>query len=351
MLRPLFIGDYMNIYNEKGYLDFPNIRKLPFPFIFITGGRGTGKTYGALQDCILQNEKFVLMRRTQTEMDVLSTPNLNPFKKLNADHGWNYSVEKQGKYTGAIYEYSPDGTATGDAIGLTVALSTISRIRGFDASDASVLLYDEFIPESTARPIKDETSAFLNAYETINRNRELEGRPPLKCICMANSNRLDNPLFMGLGLVTKADEMKMKKQKICTLEKRGIVIINMEDSPISAAKQNTALYRAAAGTEFSQMALSNTFLGESERGYIESRPLNEYNPICAIGEICIYKHKRKREFYVSPHVSGSPPIYGTGTAERERFKKTWGFLWITYLENRMIFEKRICEILLTNYFK
>lgn len=345
----------MNIYNKDGYLDFPKIRKLPFPFIIITGGRGTGKTYGALQDTIEQGEKFILMRRTQTEMDVLATPNLNPFRKLNRNNGWNYAVEKQGKYTGAIYEYAADESGNfsvaGDAVGLTVALSTISRIRGFDASDCGILLYDEFIPESTARPIKDETSAFLNAYETINRNRELEGRRPLKCICMANSNRLDNPLFLGLGLVTKADEMQQKKQTVCILEKRGIVLVNMEDSPISAAKQNTALYRAAAGTEFSQMALSNTFIGESERGAIISRPLNEYNPICAIGEICIYKHKRKREFYVSPHISGSPPYYGTGSAERERFKKTWSFLWITYLENRMIFEKRICEILLTNYFK
>ena len=85
-----------------------------------------------------------------------------------------------------------------------LALSTISNVRGFDATDRDVLIYDEFIPERHERPIKDEATAFFNAIETIQRNRELEGKDPLTVLCLANANELANPLFIELKLVKRA---------------------------------------------------------------------------------------------------------------------------------------------------
>lgn len=354
----------MRIYHDNGYLNVPELLATGYPFIFCWGGRATGKTYGALQECVDSKTTFGLMRRTQTQLDVISKPEFSPFKPLNKDHGWNVGIVPLSKYNGGIYHMEPeikmiDGEVVptgkqspkGLPIGYTFALSTIANIRGFDGSDMEVLIYDEFIPEPHARPIKEECQAFLNAYETINRNRELQGRKPLQVLCLANANTLANPLFIGLGLVTKAERMYRKGQEYSEDPKRGILLVNLCNSTISEQKQETALYKLAGNSSFARMALSNDFSGEEERGRIGSKPLREFKPIVAVGEICIYQHKSNSSmFFCSTHITGSPPTFGVGDVERTRLRRSYSWLWTAYLNNQIDFEERICEILLTKYF-
>lgn len=345
----------MIIYTNEGWLDVPLLVRQGMPFIFITGARGTGKTYGSFSYCIEENIKFIFMRRTMGEIEVLwANELLNPFKDYNADHGTNIGIIKKTKYTGVIVEREADQNGKlvqkGPILGLAVALSTFANLRGFSGSDYDLLFYDEFIPERHVRPIKDEHMAFMNVYETINRNRELQGRKPLQCICASNSNRLDNDMYMGLGLVAKVDRMKREGQLVSIMPKRGIMLVNMEHSPISEQKRNTALYRMSAGTGFDRMALNNEYIGEEETGTIKSVPIKEYTPIASIGEITIYRHKSKHCYYVTTHKSGSPPTFGIGDSERARFRKSFGWLWREYIDDLCIFESRICEILLTKYF-
>lgn len=349
----------MNIYTNDGWLDVPKLIRTAerngIAFVMITGARGTGKTYGTLEDSVISNKLFIYMRRTATELDAIAQDDsLNPFNKLNTDHGWNIGLVKSSKYTYAIVDRDvlDDGTISksGRYLGLAVALSTIANIRGFDAQEFERIFYDEFIPEPHARKIKEEHFAFLNAYETINRNRELDGRPPVMCICASNSNKLDNPLYLGLGLVAKVDKMKRNKQSTSIMPKKSLMLVNMEDSPISAKKADTALYRMSHGTGFERMALSNEYIGEEERRNIGSQPLAEYIPLCVVGELCIYRHKSKRRWYMSTHTTGTPPEYGYGENELKRFRKSYGWLWARYLEDCVYFESPMCEILYTNHY-
>ena len=64
----------MKIYHENGYVNIPEILKTRLPFIFIVGGRGTGKTYGALKFTQEQHVPFLFMRRTMSEIESLSMP-------------------------------------------------------------------------------------------------------------------------------------------------------------------------------------------------------------------------------------------------------------------------------------
>jgi hypothetical protein len=166
-------------------------------------------------ETVIEDEiKFIYMRRTQSQADLINKPEFSPFKSLNNDFGWKIGTDSISKYNAGFYQQieSDDRlVCTGAPLGFTAALSTISNIRGFDASDVELQIYDEFIPEKHERPIKNEGAAFLNAYETINRNRELKGRKPLQCICLANANDLANPIFMELRLVRKAEQMRRKK--------------------------------------------------------------------------------------------------------------------------------------------
>ena len=200
----------MNIFREDGYLDMGAIMGRNYPFTLVCGGRGTGKTFTALYETISNNVTFMLMRRMQTQVDMINRPEFSPFKALERVHGLHIGLEKISKNNSAIYyqeEIDGEYKCVGQPIGYTAALATLSNMRGFDASDVKRVIFDEFIPERHERPIKNEGTAIYNAYETINRNRELNGENPLQMVFLDNSNRLDNPLFVDLRLVTRAGKM------------------------------------------------------------------------------------------------------------------------------------------------
>ena len=178
----------MNYYLENGYLNMPRmIEQDHSPFIVVMNGRGTGKTFGALEYVIEHNVKFILMRRTQTQVELLRTDELSPFKAVNRIKGWDIKVNPINKYVSGVYREQDEAE---ELCGYILALSTFSNLRGFDASDVKLVIYDEFIPEPHDRPIKQEGNAFLNCYESINRNRELDGQPPLKVLLLSNTNTL-----------------------------------------------------------------------------------------------------------------------------------------------------------------
>lgn len=344
----------MQLYDKNGYVNIPEILLHEAIFIFIYGGRGTGKTYGTLQEMIDGNRKFIYMRRLQAQADIVKKDDMQPFKTLNMDRGWNIMPFPINKYISSFYESdtNEDGKVipVGDSKGLLTSLSTFSNLRGVDGSDIEVMVLDEFIPELNERPIKGEAEALFNAYETMNRNRELKGKDPIKLLCLANSNRIDNPLFMELKLIRIAEKIRKNGDEYYYDKKRRMLLIDLYKSKISEEKSNTALYQLTRGTEFYNMAIKNAFLNE-ERGRIATKPIKEYKPIVSIGEICIYKHKSNGEYYVTSFKSGSPKEYGVGEKDRARFRKDFLFLWHAYMKNKIVFEEYINEILFDKYFQ
>lgn len=333
----------MNLYLESGYLDAEKIIELPYPFIFCVGGRGTGKTYGALNTCVKKySGHFQLMRRTQTELDNISSEVNSPFKVLNSDFGYGVTVHAR-KNHAIIYD------ANANVIGQMVALSTVSNIRGFDASDIDICIYDEFIPEAHKAPIKNEHLAFLNYYETVNRNRELKGKEPLRIRAFSNANDITNPLIVGLGLVSPLSKMREKGKDFYVDKERGYCLIDLINSPISKKKEQTALYKFAGEGEFSNMALHNDF--NSFLSTPKSRPLKEYIPILSVGEIGLYKHKSNGRFYVSNTKSGSVPQFELSDTELKRLKLFASWVPLKYYMKLIDFETSTCEILLLRYWK
>ena len=62
----------MKRFLESGYADIESILSVGVPFIFLIGGRGTGKTYGALKYAVTHKRKIMLMRRTQSQADLIN---------------------------------------------------------------------------------------------------------------------------------------------------------------------------------------------------------------------------------------------------------------------------------------
>lgn len=298
-------GNTEGLYTAFGWIDWEWIFRF-FPqavFIFVYGPRGVGKTYGLLKWIYEHRERFVFMRRTQNELDVVSRPEMQPFGKLNADLGIDMQTKSISKYNTGFYEAD-------DLRGVGVALSTIAHIRGFDASPYNIMAYDEFIPEKHITKIRGEYEAFLNAYETVNRNRELEGKPPVKCVCCANTNRLDSPIFEGAGLIQYVERMRKEHRNVSYLPDRGVLLVDTFDSPISEKKATTAVYRLAGKeSEFYKMAIQNSF-ADLDNANISKENLKNYDPVFVLGDVCIYRNKTLDcVYYASRHIKGSPPVY------------------------------------------
>lgn len=335
----------MGIYLDNGYIDIRKILSYKMPFNFIVGGRATGKTYGALKTVYEDHLRFMLMRRTQAQCDLINKPEFNPYKVINTDLNTNIKVKSISKYNSKIVEEHEESETI---LGYTCALSTIANMRGFDASDVKILVYDEFIPERHERAIKNEGSAFLNAYESIDRNRQLQGQDALQVLCLANAFNIANPIFLELGLVGICEKMRNKGNEFYIDINRGVLLVLLQHSRISKAKADTALYRISTGS-YADMALSNDFVYNSTDN-IKSMSLKEYILLCSVGEISIYKHKSSRRFYISEHRSGTAQEYKSDEVGLTRYRRKHGLiLFRAYMNNNVMFENMLTKSLFELY--
>lgn len=339
-------------YGPAGYLEvgemFPHLPT----YSWFTGGRGIGKTYGFLD--YLRYEQpttFLLLRRTKTQFDLLKKAQFNPFNPIDRDRG-KYTAVVAKRDTATFYRGEPDGDGNvlpaGIPLGYALALSTMHNVRGIDLSDVDVVIYDEFIPEPHERPIAHEYMALLNALETIGRNRELQGRPPLRFVGLSNANRIDNPYYMGMGVARDVARMMEEGREVCNIPNRGLCLVHIQHSPISAQKAQTSLYKFAGAGEFASMSLDNEFVGAVCTNQA-SPPMVELVPLCQVGEVYIYRYKNRQGYHACAKRSGSPPYYAPEDTGLRRFRLEYYWLAPMIIQNRVSYDDSVTEILLKKY--
>lgn len=339
----------MALYLDNGYVNIEYCLNFKCPFTFVIGGRGTGKTFGAQKYCIENNLIYMLMRRTQSQTDLISKPDFSPVNPVLEYLEKVPVIESASKYNGLIFSKENVDAEEKTLQGYTSALSTFSNLRGFDGSNIKILLYDEFIPERHERLIKNEADAFFNVYETINRNRELQGTPPLTALCLSNSNSLASPIFTALNLVKTLERMQNKGQSEYINRETGIAIFLLYNSPISSLKSNTALYRATRETEFSKMSLANEF-SYDDLGDVKSIPLNSgWKLFCKFGEM--YFYNKNGLWYISKHGAGTPgKEYAFTDIGIKKFAHDYPGSYQRIINHKIIYEDFSVKSLFTNIF-
>ena len=329
------------LYDRNGWVNWEYILKQDAAFIMVVGARGTGKTYGVMKQLIKEKQPFVYLRRLKTQLDNCGKVTGNPFKRLNLDNDWNilpFSV-------GGNVEFRHNDR-NGDLVAVGVALSTVATVRGIDFSDYNYIVFDEAVAMIGEKPIKNEFEAFLNFYETVNRNREIIGEKPVKAILLGNANKLSNPYFTGWHFMKTSLKMLRGGQMVYRTPDNTRLMIMLQNSPISRKKAETAAYQN--GSEgFLAMALDNAFRTDETK--IKSEPLKEYNHIVSIGEIGIYRHKSERKYYVSSKTQS--PYYDDFGIQLKMFRNDFIMLRVNYLiAKNVLFEDYESELLFREYF-
>lgn len=325
------------IYTSQGWVNWDYLMQQEESIISVVGARGTGKTYGIIKWLLEHKQKFIYLRRLKSQLEECRKEAGNPFKKLNSD--MNLNIKPFPLAGSVVFRHD---NKDGDIVAVGVALSVVANIRGVDYSDYDYIVFDEFIASDGERPIKNEFNAFLNFYETVNRNRELEGKKAVKAVLLGNANKIANPYFTGWACMRRVLNMIKGGQMVWRTDDRTRMIVLLLDSPISERKQETVLYRNATN-DFLSMALDNAF--RTDETVIKSEPLKEYNHIVSVGEIGIYRHKSDRKYYVSSTICKNPyyEAYGIGL---KMFQQDYYMFRVYYMVNKnVIFENFECELI------
>ena len=313
------------------------------PFVFITGGRGIGKTYGALKFLYENGIKFLYLRRTDTQREIASNPETHPMLDVAADIDVKITTRSISKYLDEFVEYIDTTDSKGKTvreygsrIGYITSLSCFSNVRGFSARDVKVIIYDEFIPEIHERKMKGEAAALFNLYESVNRNRELKGEEAVYLFGLSNANTINNSIYEYLGLVEKMVRLMEKPKNIWELfdHDKGYRLIHIKETPISEQKKMTALYKLTQGTDFADMAISNKFKLHGS-SLVKPQPINEYICQLCVKDIYVCTHKSDKRIYVTKHGFGDPVI---STLDKKFLQKNLGFVWNMAIRKSAFFE-------------
>lgn len=299
-------------------------------FYYFCGGRGIGKTYGALDmlnhiakgELVLNPEigqnKFLYLRRTSVEADSCTNDVGNCFKKYNVDEGTEYYGEySKSMGFGEFYD------GNGNQVGYSSGLSTFSNLRGIDFSDVVFILFDECVSEKQkGSKIAREGTLMMNMYETINRNRGILGQPEVVVCMLSNAINLGSDLLSELNFTPILNDMILKGQQRYTSYERGLHIEKYVNHVVSTEKENTALYKFAKGTGFEEEALSGNFVN-NDMELVRKVPLTEYECLLSLENLYVYKHKSQELYHVS--TTPSTPKYVFHVYEREKFREV--FYW------------------------
>lgn len=324
------------LYTKEGFLNVSWIDKeanrINAAFVVILGTRQIGKTYGTLKLMTDEKRNFILMRRTQTEADFITNGTLNPFLALGRT---DIKVKKESQYIGKIQAETESGY---DPIGITLSLTCVSKIRGFSGVAFTDLVYDEFIPESHVNRIRNEGDAFLNAVVTISGNREIEGKPPLRCWLLANSNNIGSPILKALNITDKVESMDKGGQELSILPERGIIIVLAKARELADKRKKTSLMKAISKeSEFTKMAYDNEF-SYNDAENVTRRDLKQYQQIAAVtGVFTIWRHKGNGTLYITSYRRCNREFSNTDRGYRELLT-TIPTLKLNYTFNNTYFE-------------
>ena len=330
----------MKLYTNEGWLNAKHVEEVAdrnnIAFILIIGKRQIGKTYNVLKLMLDEHKNFVLLRGVSPEFDMLKKNVNSPFESI---HGYENMIvfENGNQYTADIVKLGADNNK--ETIGLLSYLSGIGRVRGLNGSKYTDVVWDECIPESHLLKVRNGDNAFLNMYTTFAGNRELEGKPPLRCWLLANSNDFNADVFKALDITDIVERMTLRNEEFRLLKERGIMILRPESHAVIEKRKKTALYRAIGGdSQFAKMAFENEF-SFNDSTDVGQPPIQEYNLLLTVGEISIHVHKSSVALYVTNKSKAQARhVYGESEYGFRTFVKDYPEIKAMYQRGKLIFQ-------------
>ena len=339
----------IDLYTSDGWLNIPAIAGLGCWMNIIIGARQVGKTYGTL-DYMLRNDKhFIFMRRTKEELETItSNAELSPF--IPFEPYFRIDLEKVGKsYVFGDYETDEDGKRhINKERGIAMSLSMVSKVRGFDGSSFSDLVFDEIVPQEGDIVRQTEGGSFLNALITIEGNRVLKGHPPLRSWLLANSNNLDCPILRALELTNDIERMIARDEEY-KITKSGIFLAHPKSSRVTGQRSNTPLMRHLSNrSKVKKMAISNEF-SYNDLSLVKKHDLKGWKCIFSVGDLYFYEDAQGI-YYVTNSKAKCKEVYSDSHDDIVRCNMNHIYLKLMHTERLIHFSSAENMFLFQKYF-
>ena len=348
--------------NIKYYDIRDDLRKFPNMWCYlIWSKRGPGKTYSTLRMCIEDKKKFVFLKRTIVDVDMLCASgtrkdiefDISPFVPLNRDFGWDIKPVKIIKGIAGFYHCNEEGKPAGSPVGYACALSAAKDIKGFDLSECDYLIFDEFIPKRHERLNRNEGDQLMDIYMTVSRDRVQRGRGELTLICLANATSINNPVFNVLDVMDIAAEMDLKNEEYHLQNWRRILLHKIPSIEVPE-EEKTGIELAMNGTAWAEMAFGGHFAYDDFTAVSHQR-LKGYHPVCSYTykKETVYIYEKDGKYYATNAKATGVTNYNLA---RENQQKKFFYDYVVKLrdeaiEDNFIFQKYSMYDLIVNYKK
>ena len=247
---------------EHPWYSFDKILSYNAVINMILGGRGIGKTYGALKmvfrKYLKTGEQFIYMRRHHKEMGKAKAGFLTAISAEFPD----YDMRVNGDTIELAHITTrEDKKRSWQVAGFFVELSTAQSIKGVDFSNVHTIIYDEFIAERGRQYLPEEAYAFLNFYNTVDRWQDRA-----RVLLLANAVSIENPYFIAWNI--SPDMVDMNN---ITIMNSGYIAVHFPDNDeFKASIYKTRFGRFIEGTEFAEYAVENKF-SDNEKTLVEKK--------------------------------------------------------------------------------
>ena len=239
-------------HKKHPYYNFDKLFSYNGLFNIIAGGRGIGKTYGAvklaIKHAIERGEQFIYLRRYKSETVAAK----NSFFAAVGDEFPSHDFRVNGmNMEMAPAETRDDKKREWVTIGYFVSLSVAQTQKSVPYPLVTKVIYDEFIMNqgTNVRYLKNEVSAFLEFFSTVDRYQD-----KTIALLLANAVTIMNPYFAEWDI--RPDETKDG----WTRKRNGMIVAHFPDSDdFKSSVYATRLGRFIQGTQYAEYAVENVF--------------------------------------------------------------------------------------------
>lgn len=234
------------------YYNFDKLFSYNCTYMYVVGGRGLGKTYGAkkkaLAAAIKRGEQFIYLRRYEKEMKA-SMPTFFDDLIANSEfEDFDFRIhEGQAQFSGV--EFRDEKKREWQTAGFFRTLSTAQSQKSVAFPNVTLIIFDEFIIEKGAvHYLPGEANIFNNFYSTVDRWQD-----KTRVLFLANSVAIMNPYFLKYEIRPDADTEWVQKFN-------GFMVAHFAKSEdFQASVKSTAFGQFIAGTDYEQYAVGNNF--------------------------------------------------------------------------------------------
>ena len=366
MLQETLDRLYKENYSDGYYHTSEDLKDHPEAWLFVIWSlRGPGKTYSFLRYMIAIESKFIYMKRTNDDIDLLcqkgfkgdSSFDPSPFKPINRDFGCNIRPFKLREGLAGFYEFNEEMEPEGPILGYALSLNAISKYKGFDFSEVDYICMDEAVPMKGQVVKRSESELLLSFYMTVCRDRIKRGRGDLKLILLSNADDIACPIISGLEIMDDIAIMNTTGIESRYIEERGIFLRHINAEKIDNEYSSMGIYKAMKNTAWGDVAFTGAF-ANNDFSNVSKCNLKNYKPMIHL----IYK--RKDIYLYLNHQNGTWHFTTSRSNkcicdynldrenDQKRFYQEFGIdIRIACIEGRVTFQKYSFYDLFINYKK